>query len=201
MTEEHWLASRQPLQMLTYIRPLTNDRALRLFACAASRRVVHMLRDPRSYRAFEVAERFADGTAEIEELNEAAAGALEVANYMARVSATGWNAARTVALAAGEAWAAAARAAEMAADADLVPEVFGNPFRPVPAAESGWAAAGEVVRMARAMYQARSFTDAPLLADALQDAGCADAELLEHLRRPERHYRGCWVIDLILNTR
>ena len=37
-----------------------------------------------------------------------------------------------------------------------------------------------------------------LLTDALEEAGCDDADLLEHLRGPEPHARGCWALDLIL---
>ena len=37
-----------------------------------------------------------------------------------------------------------------------------------------------------------------MLADALEDAGCGDAGLLDHLRRPLRHVRGCWALDWIL---
>jgi hypothetical protein len=41
-------------------------------------------------------------------------------------------------------------------------------------------------------------TDLPILADALEDAGCANADLLGHLRGPGPHVRGCWALDLIL---
>ena len=84
MTEAEWLDSRQPLQMLTSVRGKASGRALRLFACAAGRRVVHVVPDPRCGRAVEVAERYADGAAGAEELREAAAGAARVAEEMAR---------------------------------------------------------------------------------------------------------------------
>jgi hypothetical protein len=38
----------------------------------------------------------------------------------------------------------------------------------------------------------------PILADALEDAGCANPDLLDHCRTPGVHVRGCWVLDLIL---
>jgi hypothetical protein len=44
----------------------------------------------------------------------------------------------------------------------------------------------------------RSFDRPPLLADALKDAACTNAELLRHLRRPGPHFRGCWALDLVL---
>jgi hypothetical protein len=38
-----------------------------------------------------------------------------------------------------------------------------------------------------------------LVADALEDAGCTDAEILGHLRSPGPHVRGCWAQDLVLS--
>jgi hypothetical protein len=114
---------------------------------------------------------------------------------------TGWNAARTTALtAAAAAGLAAQRAAAAAADADTVRDVFGNPFRPRPAVEREWLAWNDALvrKLARSIYDDRRFTDTPVLADALEDAGCAAADLLEHLRGPARHTRGCWAVDLLL---
>jgi hypothetical protein len=48
------------------------------------------------------------------------------------------------------------------------------------------------------VYDGRAFDRLPVLADALDDAGCADAELLGHLRAPTPHARGCWALDLLL---
>jgi hypothetical protein len=55
-----------------------------------------------------------------------------------------------------------------------------------------------VKKMAQAIYGGRAFDWMPLLADALEDAGCADAALLGHCRGGGEHVRGCWVIDLLL---
>jgi hypothetical protein len=52
--------------------------------------------------------------------------------------------------------------------------------------------------LARAMYDNRDFSAMPILADALQDAGCDNTELLDHCRGPGPHVRGCWVVDLVL---
>ena len=52
--------------------------------------------------------------------------------------------------------------------------------------------------MAQSIYDARAFDRLPLLADALEDAGCADADILSHCRTPGEHVRGCWVVDLLL---
>lgn len=55
-----------------------------------------------------------------------------------------------------------------------------------------------VVTLARQMYEARDFGAMPILADALQDAGCDSADVLAHCRGPGPHVRGCWVCDLVL---
>jgi hypothetical protein len=57
---------------------------------------------------------------------------------------------------------------------------------------------GQAVRIARAIYDERRWGDLPVLADALEEAGCTDREILDHCRRPGEHGPGCWVIDLLL---
>jgi hypothetical protein len=37
-----------------------------------------------------------------------------------------------------------------------------------------------------------------VLADALEEAGCDNADVLDHCRKPGEHVRGCWVIDHLL---
>jgi hypothetical protein len=65
--------------------------------------------------------------------------------------------------------------------------------------------AGTLQKLAQAAYEARQLPDGKLgptrlasLADALEDAGCTDAELLGHLRGPRPQVRGCWAVDLVL---
>jgi hypothetical protein len=78
-------------------------------------------------------------------------------------------------------------------------DLVGNPFRPVSISPS-WLAwnDGAVRKMAQAIYDARTFDRLPLLADALEDAGCTDGDILSHCRTPGEHVRGCWVVDLLL---
>jgi hypothetical protein len=57
---------------------------------------------------------------------------------------------------------------------------------------------GLLVSMARQMYDSRDFTDMPILADALEEAGCTHADILGHCRSRGEHVRGCWVVDLLL---
>lgn len=78
----------------------------------------------------------------------------------------------------------------------LARDIFGNPFRPVTFAPD-WRTSN-AVGVAQAMYAAREFADAPILADALEDAGCDHGELFAHLRGPGEHVRGCWAVDLVL---
>jgi hypothetical protein len=97
--------------------------------------------------------------------------------------------------------AAAARAAERAAQARLLREVFGNPVRPARVHE-GWLAwgGGTVPRLGAAVYEERAFERLPILADALEDAGCSDAELLAHCRSGSGHVPGCWAVDLLTDN-
>jgi hypothetical protein len=85
------------------------------------------------------------------------------------------------------------------AKCDLVREVFGNPFRPV-AVEQCWLTwrEGTIPKVAQAIYDERAFDRLPILADALEDAGCENVEILNHCREPGEHVRGCWMVDLLL---
>jgi hypothetical protein len=81
--------------------------------------------------------------------------------------------------------------------------IFGNPFRPV-VINSAWLTA-TVVSLAAVAYEERNLPSGLLdsarlaiLADALEDAGCTDATLLDHLRGPGPHVRGCFALDLVL---
>ena len=81
--------------------------------------------------------------------------------------------------------------------ATLARDVFGNPFRPV-TFEPTWRTS-TVLALARQMYESRDFSAMPILADALQDAGCESTEVLEHCRDPKGiHVRGCWLVDRLL---
>jgi hypothetical protein len=92
-------------------------------------------------------------------------------------------------------WQAAWRA-ERHQQAQLIREIIGNPFHPV-AFLPEWRT-DTAVALARTMYEAREFSALPILADALQDAGCTNEEVLNHCREPGEHARGCWVLDLVL---
>jgi hypothetical protein len=88
---------------------------------------------------------------------------------------------------------------ERAEQARLLRCIFGNPFRPMQA-DGAWLRWNDatIVKIAEAIYEERCFGDLPILADALEDAGCDNADLLAHCREPGEHVRGCWVVDLLL---
>jgi hypothetical protein len=85
----------------------------------------------------------------------------------------------------------------------LFHDIFSNPFRPT-SASPAWQTP-QVVALARATYDEREMPTGTLdlarlaiLADALEDAGCTDADILGHLRGPGPHVRGCWAVDVLL---
>jgi hypothetical protein len=224
MTEAEWLAATDPWPMLDFLWVKeASDRKLRLFEAACCRRIWHLLPDERSRRAVEAAESFADASTTDEELQAAANAACAVWDADTELLATEgkWDrvslappytasaAAYNVALPLG--WWGGAPAfvaphrivpevtadssTERAAHCTLLRDIFGNPFRPV-AADPSWFTAA--VTLAGTMYAERAFGRLPILADALEDAGCPNAELLAHLRGPGPHVRGCWALDLVL---
>jgi hypothetical protein len=86
--------------------------------------------------------------------------------------------------------------AEYRRQAAVVRCIFGNPFRPVTRVPS-WLTSS-VCALTRGIYDDRAFDCLPILADALEDAGCTVTELLSHCRIAGPHARGCWVVDLLL---
>jgi hypothetical protein len=222
MTEADWLACTDPDPMLRHLGPAWYDRKPRRFACACCRRIWGLLNDPRSRRAVEVAEMYADDLADEDQLRDAAFEAEDAEGP----DNPGWAAAYYVACDTFDAETAAfyARAAlsprvrqsginaadpgepelvaEARAQGELIREIVGNPFRPatVAAAIREWNA-GAVVKMAQGIYDDRAFERMPILADALAEAGCTDPAILEHCRASRTHVRGCWVVDLLIARR
>jgi hypothetical protein len=92
-----------------------------------------------------------------------------------------------------------ARRAERAAQWRLLVDVFGEKPRSkeINSDWLGWHD-GTVPKLAQAIYENRAFHRMPELADALEEAGCDNADLLAHCRQPGEHVRGCWVVDLFL---
>lgn len=92
---------------------------------------------------------------------------------------------------------------EYAALCDLVRDIAGNPFRPITLAPH--LRTPTAVSVAQAAYDGRDPASGHIdpvrlavLADALEEAGCAEGDVLSHLRSPGPHVRGCWALDLVL---
>jgi hypothetical protein len=205
MTEADWLVATDPRPMLAFLVNEASDRKLRLFACANCRRMEELMDDDRLRDAVDVAERYADGLARERE-RAAAAENVNATNWITYLSAPAVRALqRDATLAATEVsalstdYAVDARKpppAEAAAQVGLLRCIFGNPFRPFAPGRS-WLTS-TVRTLAEGIYADRAFDRVPILADALQDAGCNHPDMLAHCRGTGPHARGCWVVDLIL---
>jgi hypothetical protein len=220
-----WEAERSPLRLIAQLRTPRFNRQLRLFACGCCRQFWHLLSAPESRRAVEIAERFADGQATLEEQAEAGKAA-----HRAHRAIQTRETFDATARAAGAAADSAARHARTAANsvASALKDVLLNEHGPwnggcfespqacnllrdlvpiPPQATGGSLPPASVLawsnemalRIAERVYAERDFTSLPLLADALEEAGCSDARLLEHCRAPGPHVRGCWALDLLLS--
>jgi hypothetical protein len=88
---------------------------------------------------------------------------------------------------------------EKRAQAALLRCIVGNPFLPA-VADPAWLQwnDGTIPKLARAVYEGRAFDRLPVLADALEEAGCTEQRILHHCRGPGAHTRGCWVLDHLL---
>src|SRR5262245_43667021 len=194
MTEAQWLACGDPGPMLELVSATAGGRKLRLFGVACSRRAWDAL-DDLGRAAVEVAEEYADG--------RAGPDALRAARLACRGCGGGaaWYAAATRPAVAARNAALSALAgrdpgAERVAQAALLRDIFGDAVCPA-GLDRVWLTS-TVVSLAREMYESREFTSMPTLADALQDAGCDNPDILDHCRGPGPHVRGCWVVDLVL---
>ena len=201
MTEQEWLQVADPQRMLEFLHGKASDRKYRLFAVACCRRIWHLMTEDDRH-AVEVAEQFSEGLTTAKERDtaryaqsQARPGRLPAPSRAAGAATfgSGWSAACCV----------AAHAAETGTDGqtqcDLIREILGNPFRPI-TLDPSWLIwhDGLLVSMAKKMYDSRNFSDMPVLADALEEAGCTNPDILEHCRGLETHVRGCWVVDLLL---
>jgi hypothetical protein len=212
MTEAEWLTCTDPTPVVKFLRRRkASVRKWRLAAVACCRRRWHLLEDQRSRDAVLIAERFADGEVSKAEMTAAHKAAYDL--YLGderSVFDPGRDALGAAAGAAmtipGHAFNRAAWRREPSEVCSLLREVFGNPFRPITLAPSilDWNDA-TVVRLAQSAYEERNLPAGTLdtgrlavLADALEEAGCTDADILGHLRGPGPHVRGCWPVDLCL---
>jgi hypothetical protein len=218
MTETEWLACEDPDHLLRWLQKSRRHRPTRrklgLFACACARRLGNQAGDERTVTGLNLAERMAEGTASPEEFRSFLRGNLlgdtggkftHVAVWAIRVLDTSQNwsspegAARSVAGYAAQGLGAS----EPAEQCRLLREVVGNPYRPV-AVKPAWRSP-VVLPLARAAYEERRLPAGLLdsvrlavLADAVEEAGCTDGDLLGHLRGAGPHVPGCFALDAVL---
>jgi hypothetical protein len=209
--EAEWNASINVSQMLCFLHQerRASARKLRLFACACVRRVLDLADHPSSRRAIKVAEAFADGLQSSKELREAYSALQSQSQATDQgqvILAVSWAAnpyaiSEYLAIQAA-AYAVSARKydgiefAEQGCHAAILRDVFGHALQALVPRSSNYG--GTPTRIARFIYDRRSFEDLPILADALEEAGCDNADILNHCRQPGEHVRGCWALDAVL---
>jgi hypothetical protein len=211
MTESDWQSTTDPGRMLEFLMPQRPRRKLALFGVACARRIPRLCQEPASAAALAVSERYADRRAKISELRVALRNAgppagdyshysrAELDRYLAE-HAVLCNAAFNAELVSEYALKAAqSRGTEQRAQCDLLREVFGNPFRKV-RIRKAWLTS-TVRQLAEVIYAENAFGDLPILADALEEAGCQDRDILGHCRSLGSHVRGCWAVDLVIGKK
>jgi hypothetical protein len=171
--EDEWAACQDAERMVWHLEAcgLLSGRKRALFAAEVCRAAARVFRSP-------------------EELREV----LELLERRAEAGPHSGRSSRPVDLN----WGGISEADDLRVLAPLVRDLFGNPFRPAVIVPSCLNTA--VLAIARGVYEERAFDQLSILADALEDAGCDNAEILTHCRRPGQHVRGCWVVDLILSN-
>jgi hypothetical protein len=205
MTEAEWNVCTDPQAMLTFLQGNASDRKLRLFAVACWLRRGAELPDQRAWEAVLIAERYAEHQATDAELRiahtqaegsfkehrEAYAAVVVSADSALRAATGAVDAVHYLGWEAQEEWD------ERTVHVVLLRDIFGpNPFCST-TLDSSWFTS-TVAMLANSIYTDRAFDRLPILADALEDAGCTNRDILDHCRQPGEHVRGCWVVDLVL---
>lgn len=218
MTEYEWRSCDNPATLLDAMSASANPRKLRLFALACYRHNSDMFAiDNRFDETAGIADRMADGVVAEEHRHSAEDAAIaafdehefdELDDYLnvpARLVRRDFDL-RDAGYVAETLAGHGGRESDLSFDgleAELVfdhlcfaRDILGHPSRPS-AIEPAWVTP-TVVGLAEGIYAERAFDRLPILADALQDAGCEHVDILSHCRGPGPHVRGCWVVDLLL---
>jgi hypothetical protein len=226
MTEEEWLAASDPTPMLEFLRENASERKLRLSDCACGWHLEPWFPAPNVRKAIERAERYADGKLAKSTLRKwdlKVCDSAEAVYQMANSDPKAWMASHVVHLAClshdmphlrcGLSWLELGyQKLFFGPEADFFPpewlqeakrlalssinDIFGNPFRPITIEPN--CLTSTVLAIAKGIYDEKAFDRMPILADALQDAGCENEDILNHCRGEGVHVRGCWLVDLIL---
>ena len=220
MTEAEWMVCNDPEEMyFRAVRPLRSSRRrMDLFCLACVRSVLHLMEDESAKRAFAWLEEhpghrcLPESGGHVRDLFQGPAVGLYEAHHRREGGVGGFAVHVAYDLWAdwyeyafpnlcelSTAYPGALREDPRAYLSAITRDIFGNPFHPATIAP-GWLAwnDGAIRKMAQLVYDERTFDRLPLLADALEDAGCTDAAILGHCRGGGEHVRGCWVVDLLL---
>ena len=224
MDQQEWLRCTDAHLMLAFLRGQVSARKWRLLACACCRCAwTFFPTDDRGRQAVETAERFADGLASTEELQQARRGALAGLRAMEGIRLRADRPKRMVVVGVARAsvWAASSASQEEEARGKaggvimmpeipgLVRDLVGNPFLPITVSVSTLCRRHPtILEIAQAIYANRQLPRGhldpallSLLANALEEAGCTNSDLLDHCRQPGDHVRGCWVVDMVLGKK
>lgn len=228
MTGQEWLACPRAELLLRAVADCTSERKLRLLSAALCQSIRHLMSDKRSRQAVRVARLSVDGWADLEacmtareeaaQVPHVGPHAVELAAQAARLTLGKMGPRNVAAIFQLTDAAIAAQVGERPSlrknpslleqirkgaveeneriAVQLIREVFGNPFETVPF-DARWRTLN-VRAIAEAIYAGPAFEQLPILADALEEAGCTSAAVLDHCRGKDKHLRGCWVIDLLL---
>lgn len=220
MTESDWLALPDLVRAVEWNHLQTRPRKLRLFGVACCRLLDPLLYNDHVRAGLRAAERFADGEIDRDRLYDHQFRVYQAhANVQNARESAGWypheiayaaveylcqNGPRSdvpgavrMLLAHTTTFDAVWKAQFRAMFPRYLHDIFGNPFRPVPFAEA-WRTT-DAVGLARTIYADHASGRLPILADALEEAGCDVPDVLDHCREPDAvHVRGCWVVDGVL---
>ncbi len=199
MTEQEWLDRNDAETMLKYMETRATDRKVRLFAIACCRQRPKQLTSKAAQTVVANAERLADGEIPFSGLNYPQDSTAHLPVVEELIECDGYTSAERVI----SCLRADCSNRVFRRFAGILRDIFGNPFRPVSVSPK-WLTP-TVLDLAQATYEERILPAGELdtgrlavLSDALVDEGCNDAALLDHLRLPGPHVRGCWAVDLIL---
>jgi hypothetical protein len=217
VTKGAWLTTLDPVAVLQRVlERKPSQRKLRLISVGCCRCLWNLLHDERSKRAVEVAEDYAERRAStpgrmpteyVATVTAVEERASEAVNTAVAFGHDAGNDAAATAVVCLALWATTdwgtfqavqrtSRLIGRKAPMEVLACVLGIPYRRFAPPES-WLTP-TAVALARLMYDTRDLSLMPILADALQDAGCEDEAVLTHCRGDGPHVRGCWVVDLLL---
>jgi hypothetical protein len=215
MTEAEWNQCENPGVMMEHLGDRATLRKVRLFNSSSVRLLCGPTKNEKVRSILAVAEQMADGIASRTEIIQARWAARRIKQEFppAPQDEPVWNCDQAVtedpfrsfhgiqvcttcfvSPGLGPEWRAAMWR-DTSTWVRLLRELFGNPFRPV-AFDTSWLTP-IVTALAQAIYADRAFDRLPILADALEDAGCTNQDILAHCRGGGEHVRGCWVVDLL----